>query len=126
MNLDLQKMKRLSYSGIDINKLAPQLFEKDLNDQSFTQKSGGILDWYLPDFDKSKRLKSQSSKWRDNTASRKSMTEAEKEIYVTDKKIQFSCHMNTIVMGELGEIGWYLKLENKEGKSNANSAKQDN
>ncbi len=55
MNLDIQKMKRLALSGIDINKLAPTLFENEHNEYSFAQKQGAILDWYLPDFDKVKK-----------------------------------------------------------------------
>lgn len=36
---------------------------------------------------------------------------------MTNNKLQLSCHMNPINMGELGEIGWYLKLELMQDKS---------
>lgn len=49
LNLDIQKMRRLSTSGIDINKLAPAIFD-DQGENNFNQKQGAILDWYLPDF----------------------------------------------------------------------------
>lgn len=29
---------------------------------------------------------------------------------------KFNCHLNSICMGELGEIGWYVKLETIAGK----------
>lgn len=38
MNLDIQKMKRMSLSGIDINKLAPNLFDNEHSDYAFAQK----------------------------------------------------------------------------------------
>ena len=53
-------MRRLSLSGIDINKLAPSLFESDHND--YSQKQVSIIDWYLPDFDKIKRGKGTTKK----------------------------------------------------------------
>lgn len=48
-------MKKLSQSGIDINKLAPSLFEGDHGEQNYTQKAGANLEWYLPDFDKGRK-----------------------------------------------------------------------
>lgn len=56
LNLDIQKMRRLNTSGIDINQLAPAIF--DANDEnSFNQKQGAILDWYMPDFTGGKKKK---------------------------------------------------------------------
>jgi len=40
-----------------------------------------------------------------------------KRVFLTNNKLQLSCHMNTISMGELGEIGWYLKLETVQDKN---------
>lgn len=39
--------------GVDISKLAPNLFDND-HEGSFLNKQGGILDWYVPDFEKMK------------------------------------------------------------------------
>jgi hypothetical protein len=39
---------------------------------------------------------------------------------MSGQKMQLSCHMNTISMGELGEIGWYLKLEALQDKTRFN------
>jgi hypothetical protein len=54
LNLDIQKMRRLNQNGIDINKLAPGLFD-DSGDSSYTQKQGATLDWYHPDFNGGKK-----------------------------------------------------------------------
>jgi hypothetical protein len=35
MNLDISKMRRLSQSGIDISKLAPNLFDNEHNEYAF-------------------------------------------------------------------------------------------
>ena len=35
MNLDIQKMKRLSMSGIDVSKLAPNLFDNEHSEYAF-------------------------------------------------------------------------------------------
>ena len=127
MNLDIQKMRRLSLSGIDINKLAPSLFDNDHGDQNFTQKAGANLEWYLTDFEKVKKLGNPSSnnKWSDNSATTRTGREPEqKKIIVSDQKIILSCHQNVITMGDLGEIGWYLKLENNvQNKVNSNQRK---
>ena len=32
-------------------------------------------------------------------------------------RLEFMCHLNPIVMGELGEIGWYIKLEEINDKN---------
>ena len=52
INLDIQKMRRLNQQGIDINRLAPGLFEdsSDPTGTNYNQKQGATLDWYLPDF----------------------------------------------------------------------------
>ena len=121
-------MRRLSQSGIDINRLAPSLFESDHGDLNFTQKAGANLEWYLPDFDRAKRNQTptptrSANKWSDNSAttSRRGKELDPKKIGISDQKIILSCHLNTIVMGELGEIGWYLKLENTQStKGNIN------
>lgn len=43
-----------------------------------------------------------------------------RKIEITKNKIQLSCHLNTISMGELGAIGYYLKLESASEKTNRN------
>jgi hypothetical protein len=52
VNLDIQKMRRLNQQGVDINRLAPGLFEdaSDPTGTTFNQKQGANLDWYIPDF----------------------------------------------------------------------------
>src|SRR3569833_4653780 len=64
MNFDDYKMRRLTQNGIDINKLAPQLFDEDHSDYSFTQKQGGTLDWYMIEHEKVK--KSKADKYSNN------------------------------------------------------------
>jgi hypothetical protein len=49
--------------------------------------------------------------------------DANKKITMSNNKLQLSCHMNTISMGELGEIGWYLRLEMND--KNRNMARKD-
>jgi hypothetical protein len=39
------------------------------------------------------------------------MTNGDKRISMQKISLKFNCHLNSIIMGELGEIGWYLKLE---------------
>lgn len=49
-----------------------------------------------------------------------------KKLTLTSKKIQLSCHLSAISMGELGEIGWYLKLEAVADKTkNPNKKEKD-
>ena len=48
--------------GIDVNKLAPDLFDSDQTEYSYAQKQGGILDFYIPDFEKMKLNKKKESK----------------------------------------------------------------
>lgn len=107
LNLDIQKMRRLNASGIDINKLAPAVFE-DGGEGGFSQKQGAILDWFIPDFSGKKKNAPQGTKAGIPHAGG---SDSNKKVVITSNKIQLSCHMNTISMGELGEIGWYLKLE---------------
>jgi hypothetical protein len=45
-------------------------------------------------------------------------TEHRLKLKLSENKIVFNCHLNPIVMGELGEIGWYLKLELLNDKQN--------
>jgi hypothetical protein len=106
LNLDIQKMRRLNASGIDINKLAPAVFE-DGGEGGFTQKQGAILDWFIPDFSGKKKNVPQGAK----AGIAHVGSDSTKKVMISSNKIQLSCHMNTISMGELGEIGWYLKLE---------------
>ena len=40
-----------------------------------------------------------------------------KKMVVSENKLQFTCHLNAIVMGEVGEIGWHLKLESLADKN---------
>ena len=54
-------MRRLNASGIDINKLAPAVFE-DGGEGGFSQKQGAILDWYIPDFSGGKKKSSHGTK----------------------------------------------------------------
>ena len=116
MNLDIAKMRRLSLSGIDVSKLAPNLFDNEHSEYAFAQKQGGTLDWYLPDFDKSKRKQQQTG----NLVTNERDQLDSKKMIVSENKLQFTCHLNTIIMGDLGEIGWYLKLESIADKNNKN------
>lgn len=61
MNLDVLKMRRLSQSGIDINKMAPNLFDSDHTEYQFNQKQGGVLDWFIPEYEKPKKKKAENS-----------------------------------------------------------------
>lgn len=46
-----------------------------------------------------------------------------KKVTLSNKKIQLQCHLSTIAMGELGDIGWYVKLEALAEKQKANNKK---
>ena len=56
MNLDLAKMRKLLMYGIDMNHLAPNLFNNEMDSQ-FLSKQGGMINFRVPDFDKKKKLK---------------------------------------------------------------------
>ena len=54
MNLDIHSVKKLSLSGLEINVLAPDLFDSDV-DSAYLTKQGSPIDWRVPDFEKKKR-----------------------------------------------------------------------
>lgn len=107
-------MRRLNQNGIDINRLAPGLFD-DSGESAFTQKQGAPLDWYIPDFTGGKKKMPTPpipNQRGGNTRGNNFYPTAEnRKIVMSNQKIPLTCHMNSITMGELGEIGWYLKLE---------------
>lgn len=111
--------------GIDINKLAPGLFE-DSNDPSgtsYNQKQGAILDWYQPDFTggRKKPIAKANSNTRGGNPGGLYPTAdgsaGNRKIEISKNKIQLTCHLNSIQMGELGVIGHYLKLEAAQEKN---------
>ncbi len=110
-------MRRLNASGIDINKLAPAVFD-DNGEGGFSQKQGAILDWYVPDF-------SGKKKTTHATKGAAAASDNNRKVVLTSNRIQLSCHMNTICMGELGEIGWYLKLELAQEKTRQGQQRKD-
>lgn len=61
-----------------------------------------------------------TNKWSDNSAttSRRGRELDPRKICISDQKITLSAHLNTIIMGDMGEIGWYLKLENNQQGKN--------
>jgi hypothetical protein len=50
-----------------------------------------------------------------------------RKIEITRNKIPLTCHLNTIQMGELGVIGYYLKLEaaNEKGSRNPGGQRKE-
>jgi hypothetical protein len=47
-----------------------------------------------------------------------------RKVEITRNKMQLTCHLNTIQMGELGVIGYYLKLEHLSEKGTRNPGGQ--
>ncbi len=77
-----------------------------------------MLDWHIPDFSGGKK--------KGIAAAQKNAVGESKKIVMSNQRLQLSCHMNTISMGELGEIGWYLKLEQVQDKNRfGNQQKRD-
>ena len=58
LNLDLQKIRRLHYTGINIEKLAPGLF---VDEMAYTSKQGKLIDWHPIDYEKNKKQDSLST-----------------------------------------------------------------
>ena len=98
----------------------------------FNNKQGSILEWKIPIFEKGGRLVGANSPSKMN----QQVNEVKKAVQVqdrrksyiaigkgtlknqpannfniTEKKFIVNCTINNIIMGELGEIGWYLRLD---------------
>lgn len=55
LQIDIYKMRKLSVTGVDIYKLAPELFNTEHAEYEY-QRQGGLLDFYIPEFEKTKTL----------------------------------------------------------------------
>mmetsp|Transcript_29897 Transcript_29897/g.29065 ORF Transcript_29897/g.29065 Transcript_29897/m.29065 type:complete len:405 (+) Transcript_29897:1690-2904(+) len=112
LGLDIQKMRRLSQNSLDINDFAPGLFDEEGQDQGFQHKNGSTLDWYYLENDKAKKKTTMKKDSEiEEIVSKVNYQDQRVKLVISKEKVSLTCHLSSIVMGDFGEIGWYLKLD---------------
>ena len=100
LNIDNKKILKMNMLGIDLLRIAPEVFELEVQQPK-------VVEWALPDFDAMQQKAAPKLK-KGDAARRRQTLGAENFASV---KAQLQTTLNLVTMGEYGEVGYFVRVQ---------------